>query len=98
MIELEAQAIPAMSRPTRLGAAWLRPGQWLESDRAGWVLCATGVVVLALSVAAALVSDPAAAGPTLLTAAGVAASLVVALGHRCGSRCPLPSPGLRSSG
>jgi hypothetical protein len=62
----------------------------LESDRAGWLLCATGMVVLALSATAALVSDPAAAGATLLTAGAAAVSLVVALG------LPL-RPGLASS-
>jgi hypothetical protein len=52
----------------------------LESDRAGWLLCATGLVVLALSATAAVVSDPTAAGATLLTAAAAAISLVMALG------------------
>lgn len=80
MIEATAQAVPVTARASRLGSAWLRTGELLESERAGWLLCATGLVVVALSATAAVVTDPASAGATLLTAAGVAVSLVVALG------------------
>jgi hypothetical protein len=79
VIEAEAPALPVTRRPFRLGTAWLRTGELLESERAGWLLCVTGLVVLALSATAALVSDSA-AGATLLTAGATAASMVVALG------------------
>jgi hypothetical protein len=79
VIEAEAPALPVTRRPFRLGTAWLRAGELLESERAGWLLCVTGLVVLALSATAALVSDSA-AGATLLTAGATAASMVVALG------------------
>jgi hypothetical protein len=78
-MEAPARAIPVTTHPTWLGAAWMRTGQLLESDRAGWLLCATGLVVLVLSALAALVSAPSATSSITLTALGVAISLVVAL-------------------
>ncbi|MEP6468235.1 MAG: HD-GYP domain-containing protein [Chloroflexota bacterium] len=80
MIEADALALPVARRPSHVANAWLRTGELLESARAGWLLCFTGLVVLALSATAALVSSPASAGATFLTAGAVAVSLVVALG------------------
>lgn len=72
--------MPAVGGSSASGATWLRAGAMLESDLAGWLLCGIGLVVLALSTAAALVSHPSTAGMTLLTATLVALSLVIALG------------------
>lgn len=80
MIETEARPLAMAARPSRLGTAWLRTGELLESERAGWLLCATGLVVLALSVTAALLTDATAAGPIWLSGIATAVSLVVALG------------------
>jgi len=57
----------------------------LESDRAAWLLSGIGVVVLFLSVAAAVVLDPARVVPIGLAAAGAAAGIVLGLGWRTSS-------------
>ncbi len=81
-----ARPIPVVTHPTWLRAAWVRTGQLLESDRAGWLLCATGLVVLVLSALASVVSAPSATSSIMLTALGVAISLVVALAAPVGAR------------
>jgi hypothetical protein len=73
------RAIALKAHPTRLGAAWLRTGLLLESERAGALLTVTGLVVLALSTLAAVVSAPAALSTILLTAFGAAVGLIAAL-------------------
>jgi hypothetical protein len=85
-MEAPARTFPVVTHPTRLGAAWMRTGQLLESDRAGWLLSATGLVVLVLSALAAVVSAPSAMTSIMLTALGAAISLVVALAAPVGPR------------
>lgn len=80
MIEAEARIDSRIQRRPTTSSAWLKTGELLESDRAGWLLSATGLVVIALSALAAWVSDPSGAGATLLTAAAAAAGLVLAIG------------------
>lgn len=71
--------------PPRSALASARAAELLESERGAWLLAAVGVLVLALSVVAALVSMPAGAASILLTAAIAAVGLLAAL-----ARLPFP--------